>query len=66
MRILLNGTEHETEAATIAALLKTLPIDHEQFLAVSRNGIIVKRQEWATTPLTADDRIDILTIVGGG
>ncbi len=66
MRIVLNGTEQETTAATVAALIAGLSIDHEQFLAVSRNGTIIKRTEWESTPVVEGDRIDILTIVGGG
>jgi len=66
MHVILNGVDRETHAATIAALLATLSIDQENFLAVSRNGTIVRRHEWETTPIAAGDRIDILTIVGGG
>jgi len=66
MRIILNGTEHQTTATNVAELLSGLTIDREQFLAVSRNGAIVKRNEWESTRLAEGDRIDILTIVGGG
>ncbi len=66
MRIILNGTEHQTTARNVTELLAGLTIDREQFLAVSRNGAIVKRTEWEATPLAEGDHIDILTIVGGG
>ena len=66
MLILINGKETETTAATVAELLAGMKLDEAQFLAVSRNGAVVKRTEWNDTRLAAGDRIDILTIVGGG
>ena len=66
MRITLNGKEQETTATTVTELLAGLKIDEAQFLAVSRNGAVVRKNDWAATPLTDNDVIDILTIVGGG
>ncbi|HNT28171.1 MAG TPA: sulfur carrier protein ThiS [bacterium] len=43
-----------------------MKLDEAQFLAVSRNGTVVKRGDWTATALAAGDTIDILTIVGGG
>ncbi len=66
MRITVNGTEQRVAAATVAELLAGMKIDEAQFLAVSRNGAVVRKNEWSSTPLAENDTIDILTIVGGG
>ena len=66
MRITLNGRPHETTAATVADLIAAMKLDEAQFLAVSRNGAVVKRSDWSATALAEGDTIDILTIVGGG
>ena len=66
MRLTINGKEQETAAATIAGLLAAMKLDEAQFLAVSRNGAVVRRVDWDTTPLKSGDTVDILTIVGGG
>ncbi|HSA33906.1 MAG TPA: sulfur carrier protein ThiS [bacterium] len=66
MRITLNGKAQETAARTVAELLARMKLDAEQFLAVSRNGAVVRRGEWESVALADNDTIDILTIVGGG
>lgn len=37
-----------------------------QLVAVEYNGEILHRQFWETTVMQADDRLEIVTIVGGG
>ncbi|HOW51093.1 MAG TPA: sulfur carrier protein ThiS [bacterium] len=66
MRITLNGKEQKTTATTVTELLAGMKIDEAQFLAVSRNGAVVRKNEWSATRLAEDDTVDILTIVGGG
>jgi thiamine biosynthesis protein ThiS len=42
-------------------------IDTPDFgVAVERNGTIVRRRNHATTKLEPDDRIELVTLVGGG
>ena len=47
------------------SLLAALGIDRRQ-IAVERNQEIVPRAEHATTPLAEGDRVEIVTMVGGG
>jgi sulfur carrier protein len=63
--ITLNGDPHETDAATIGALLEGLQIDPRR-VAVERNFEIVKRHAYAATPVEAGDQIEIVNFVGGG
>ncbi len=37
-----------------------------RLIAIEYNGEILHRQFWATTRLAAGDRLEIVTIVGGG
>ncbi len=37
-----------------------------QLIAVEYNGEILVRSLWASTTLRSDDRLEIVTIVGGG
>ena len=66
MRLTVNGTERQVAATTVAQLIGELSLESHEFLALSRNGAIVKRTDWTATGLAEGDIIDILTIVGGG
>jgi sulfur carrier protein len=62
----INGEKRAVQSdATIAALLSELGIAAER-IAVERNGRIVRRGEHGATVVAAGDRIEIVTLVGGG
>ncbi len=66
MEILLNGETRSVEASwTIADLLAELKIDN-RFCAVERNCEVVPREQHATSSLQQGDRIEVVTLVGGG
>jgi sulfur carrier protein len=66
MEILLNGQPHAApDDGTILSLLHQLGIA-ERRVAVERNGEIVPRSQHPTTPLAANDRIEIVHAIGGG
>jgi thiamine biosynthesis protein ThiS len=66
MQVVVNGEPREVEAgATVAALLRALGLDGRP-VAVERNREIVPKSVHAATPLAAGDRIEIVTMVGGG
>jgi thiamine biosynthesis protein ThiS len=66
MEITVNGQPREIEpGTTVAALLVELGLDPRQ-LAVERNLELAPRGEHAATELQAGDRIEIVTLVGGG
>ncbi|MDX1976529.1 MAG: sulfur carrier protein ThiS [Pseudanabaenaceae cyanobacterium bins.68] len=49
----------------LIALLEELGIN-PRLVAVEYNGEILHRQFWAETMIQASDRLEIVTIVGGG
>lgn len=66
MQLTVNGQDRELEeGTTIAQLLEQLELD-PRMLAVERNLNLVPRTQHASTPLAAGDRIEIVTLVGGG
>ena len=66
MEILLNGKKmeirEETTIGELLALHKLTPVR----VAVERNGEIVRRADFHTIYLVPQDRIEVVTLVGGG
>ena len=66
LEIELNGEPRELQAgATLAELVRSLGLAREQ-VAVERNRRLVPRTEYERTELVAGDRIEVVTLVGGG
>lgn len=69
MEIVLNGQPREVEldpaTATLEGLIAGLEMKADR-IAVERNGEIVRRAEWAATPVRSGDRLEIVHFVGGG
>ena len=62
----MNGDERELPAgSSVADLVRALDLCAEQ-VAVERNQRLVPRREHATALLAEGDRIEIVTLVGGG
>jgi len=66
MRIHVNGQDRELDApATLADLIENLQFN-PKYVAVEVNEQLVPRHRYASTPLQEGDRIEIVTLVGGG
>jgi thiamine biosynthesis protein ThiS len=66
LKLSVNGQDRDlAEGTTIADLLAELGLD-PRMLAVERNLELVPRAQHASTELVADDRVEIVTLVGGG
>ena len=66
MQIQVNGEQRECDAGlTIAELLVQLELD-AKYLAVERNLELVPRSDHADTRLVDGDRLEVVTLVGGG
>jgi sulfur carrier protein len=64
--ITVNGEPRDIpDGATIDALLALLGVDRRR-IAVERNREIVPRARHADTALAPGDRVEIVTMVGGG
>lgn len=67
LKIFLNDKEFnfESENGSIAQLLEKLNVQKE-FVAVCINGDIIKKKLFNEYILKNGDRVDIITMVGGG
>lgn len=66
MEISVNGEPRQVEpGCTVARLLEELKLQ-PRYVAVERNQQLVPRATHAACVLQADDRIEIVTLVGGG
>jgi thiamine biosynthesis protein ThiS len=66
MRIQVNGQWQEYGSTlSVAELIGKLAMD-ERRLAVELNEKILPRAQYARTPLNDQDRLEIVTLVGGG
>jgi sulfur carrier protein len=66
VEVMVNGQPRDVSAdATVAALLNELGLD-PRHCAVEINLELVPRAQHATRRLAAGDRLEIVTLVGGG
>lgn len=63
----VNGRMRPLAAGVLAGLLRELGYDPEQQgMAVAINGEVVRREEWSTRRVEADDRVEVVGAVQGG
>lgn len=66
MRVYINGKETDvTNQLTVAALLAEKGLDPNT-VVVEHNLVILPKEEWSQLLLTAEDKLEIITFVGGG
>ena len=64
--IKVNGEDHLCLAQTALPELLTQLELNPRLIAVEYNGEILHRQYWTETQMKSGDRLEIVTIVGGG
>jgi sulfur carrier protein len=66
IKIQVNGEPHTClESTLLPELLVQLDLN-PRLLAIEYNGAIIQRQYWQKTQMQSGDRLEIVTIVGGG
>ncbi len=66
IKITVNDAEKDVpEGLDILGLLDMLHIPSD-LVAIERNRQIVRRSDWATTVVSSNDAIEVVTFVGGG
>ncbi|MEO0408093.1 MAG: sulfur carrier protein ThiS [Cyanobacteria bacterium P01_A01_bin.135] len=66
IQIQLNGETKTCDAAILLPQLLASIGLNPRLVAVEYNGEILHRQYWETTQMQPGDRLEIVTIVGGG
>ena len=66
MKVFVNGKEHGIESGiSLEQFLVTLKVN-DRFLAVARNGVVVRRKTFADTVLEDGDKLELVRPAGGG
>lgn len=67
LTLTLNGvaTDVTVHTSTLAELVAALGLEGKR-IAIEKNGEIVPRSRYATTPIARGDRLEIVGAVGGG
>ncbi len=65
MKLIINSKEKDLNCNTVSELLKNLNLNKD-IVAVELNKNIVHRENFEKTELKNDDKIEIVTVVGGG
>jgi sulfur carrier protein len=61
----INGESRQCVSQSLPTLLESLGFNL-RLIAVEYNGDILHRQFWSETMVNAGDKIEVVTIVGGG
>lgn len=65
MRILINGQEEELFVSSVEKLVESLQLVPEK-IVIEHNNKILKTEEWGRTKIKENDKIEIVSFVGGG
>ena len=66
MTIFINGEARELDdGLTVAAMLDALELP-KQRVAIELNRRVVRKQEWGSTAVEDNDRVEVVHFVGGG
>ena len=63
--MIVNGKEYSYQDITITALLEALQVQ-EKMIVVELNSVIVNQKDYDEQMLKKDDKIEIVSFVGGG
>ena len=65
MIVEVNGEKLETSSKTIEELIEELS-SKDRVMGVALNTNIVKKENWASTHISENDKLELLSFVGGG
>jgi sulfur carrier protein len=67
VNVTVNGEARElAEGARVADVVAGMAGTRKTGIAVAVNGEVVPKSAWAAVPLGEDDRVEILSAIGGG
>jgi len=66
VKIIINGAPREVPDLSTVAGVVALVTESTAGVAVALNDEVVRRGDWASTPVQDADRIEVLTAVQGG
>lgn len=66
MNVYLNGSQVETDCATLEDFLKRENLVDQKGIAVALNQEVIARDRWTSIPLSENDQLVIITATQGG
>ncbi|MBE9221426.1 thiamine biosynthesis protein ThiS [Cyanobacterium stanieri LEGE 03274] len=66
INIMVNGENHQLEKNLLLLQLLEILKFNPRLIALEYNGEILHRQYWDSTMVQDGDRLEVVTIVGGG
>lgn len=70
MKLTINGEDRDSAAENLASLWQEetaeLGVSGPQGFAIALNGEVVRRTDWAQTPLASGDQVEIIRAFQGG
>lgn len=63
--MIINGKEYDYDELSVSDLLKTFDVQ-ARFLVVEVNGLVVDKMMYEEKYLKKDDKVEIVSFVGGG
>ncbi|HLF69719.1 MAG TPA: sulfur carrier protein ThiS [Actinomycetota bacterium] len=66
MKLIVNGKETFSDAASIPELLRSLDVTDPRGVAVAVNGEVIARSSWSEVRLNEGERVEVLRAVQGG
>jgi len=66
MTIFINGEARELDGvSTLAGLLEALELP-KQRVAIELNKTVIRKQDWESTQIANNDKVEVVHFVGGG
>ncbi len=65
MKIIINNKETEVKSTLLSDIIKELNLEN-QFLAITKNGTLIKKANWNKETLNQNDKLDIFSPASGG
>ncbi|AEX85303.1 hypothetical protein XO10_04400 [Marinitoga sp. 1135] len=65
MKVFINGKEKVCKSTNIKDLVEELSL-HNKPIVVIKNGAIVSKKSYPDSQISEKDKIEIITVVGGG
>jgi sulfur carrier protein len=67
MKLFINGKEEQaSDDLTVVQLLKEKNVEMPDMVTVELNGKILKREQFETTKVKENDKVEFLYFMGGG
>ncbi len=65
LRLVINGEETDSASENVSGLIEELGLENRR-VAVMVNDVVVRRRNFDSHGLAENDRVEIISLIGGG